>query len=202
MNIINSSADVVLADVMTQARACCVCASDLPHQPRPVLRGRASARLLIVGQAPGARVHKSGIPWDDPSGDRLRQWLGFDQQTFYDEGLIAIVPIGLCFPGVALRGGDRPPRSECAPLWHPRLRGVLTNIKLTLLIGLHAHIFYLGARREKTMSGTVRDGKKYLPEFMPLPHPSWRNNHWLKNNLWFEKETLPLLRDRCRSVIS
>lgn len=184
-----------------QARACRLCAGVLPHGCRPVLRGSPSARLLIVGQAPGARVHASGIPWNDPSGDRLRQWLAMDRDAFYDESRIAIVPMGLCYPGTAPKGGDYPPRPECAPLWHPPLRAALTGVRLTLLVGGYAQAYYLGNRRRRTMTDTVAAWRDYLPEFLPLPHPSWRNTAWLKKNPWFDAELVPALRRRVADTL-
>jgi uracil-DNA glycosylase len=166
-----------------------------------VLRGSATARLLIVGQAPGTRVHETGIPWNDPSGNRLRQWLDLDRERFYDEARVAIIPIGLCYPGANARGGDLPPRPECAPLWHPRLRPALTNVELTLLVGLYAHAFYLRDRRRGSLTETVKAWRDYLPDLLPLPHPSWRTTHWLKMNSWFEAEVLPELRQRVRDLV-
>lgn len=165
------------------------------------MRARAGARLLIVGQAPGTRVHGSGVPWNDPSGDRLRAWLGLDRDVFYDDRLIAIMPIGFCYPGVAKDGGDAPPRPECAPTWHPRLRAALPHIELTLLIGTYAQAYYLGDRRRRTLTDTVKAWRQYLPDFITTPHPSWRNNGWLKRNPWFEGEVVPALRTRVRRLI-
>ena len=185
-----------LDELLAEVRACRLCVAHLPLGPRPVLRARASARLLIVGQAPGTRVHETGIPFNDRSGDRLRQWLGFSREQFYDEDRIAIIPMGLCYPGRDAAGGDLPPREECAPLWHPRLRAALPAIELTLLVGSYAQAYYLGAKRKKTVGETVRAWREYLPEFWPLPHPSWRNTAWLAKNPWFEKELAPELRRR------
>ena len=182
-----------LDELLAEVRACRLCVAHLPLGPRPVLRARASARLLIVGQAPGTRVHETGIPFNDRSGDRLRQWLGFSREQFYDEDRIAIIPMGLCYPGRDAAGGDLPPREECAPLWHPRLRAALPGIELTLLVGSYAQAYYLGAKRKKTVGETVRAWREYLPEFWPLPHPSWRNTAWLAKNPWFEKELAPEL---------
>lgn len=178
--------------LLAEARACQLCADKLPHEPRPVLRASSSARLLIVGQAPGRRVHDNGIPWNDPSGDLLREWLHLSRDQFYDESMIAIIPTGLCYPGTE-KGGDLPPRPECAPHWHPRLRAALPNIQLTLLIGQYAQAYYLGKQRKRTLAETVAAWQKYAPDFMPLPHPSPRNRLWLKKNAWFEAEILPLL---------
>lgn len=183
-----------LARLLAEVRACRVCAAHLPLGPRPVLRASATARLLIIGQAPGTRVHATGIPWNDRSGDRLRDWLGLDRARFYDERRIAIVPMGFCYPGVDRHGGDLPPRPECAPLWHARLRVHMPAVALTLLVGSHAQRFYLGARRRRTMTDTVRAWRDCLPDFVPLPHPSWRNTGWLKRNPWFETDLLPFLR--------
>ncbi|MEZ5669381.1 MAG: uracil-DNA glycosylase family protein [Alphaproteobacteria bacterium] len=187
-------ADVeTLDDVARRARACRLC--PLPHEPRPVLRVSATARLLIVGQAPGTRVHETGIPWNDPSGDRLREWLEMDRDAFYDQARIAIMPMGFCFPGQDAKGGDLPPRRECAPAWHAPLRALMPDIRLTLLVGSYAQARYLDARRKASMTDTVRAFADYLPDRMlPLPHPSWRNTAWLKRNPWFAAETLPALR--------
>jgi uracil-DNA glycosylase len=190
-----------LDKLLHQARACTVCAPHLPHSPRPVLRAAATARLLVVGQAPGRKVHDTGIPWNDPSGDRLRSWLGMDRDTFYDESRIAIIPTGLCFPGTG-KQGDLPPRPECAPLWHPPLLAALPNIRLTLLIGQYAQAYYLGPRCKKTLTETVAAWKEYLPEFLPLPHPSPRNQMWLKRNPWFERDLLPVLRQKVGEALA
>lgn len=189
-----------LATLLTEVRACRLCEAHLPLGPRPVLRADHRARLLIVGQAPGTRVHATGIPWNDPSGDRLRAWLGVDRDAFYDATRIAIIPTGLCYPGRG-RSGDLPPRPECAPRWHPQLRALLPDIGLTLLVGQYAQRYYLGARRKSTLTATVQAWREYLPEFLPLPHPSPRNTHWLQVHAWFEREVLPELRDRVRDTL-
>ena len=189
-----------LAQLLRRIRACEICA-DLPLGPRPVLRAEATARLLIVGQAPGTKVHETGIPWNDPSGERLRDWLAVDRETFYDAARIAIVPMGFCYPGRDSRGGDRPPRRECAPLWHPPLRAALPEVALTLLVGQYAQAFYLGAHRRGSLTETVRAWRDVLPEFLPLPHPSWRNTAWLKRNPWFAAELLPELRARVHALL-
>jgi uracil-DNA glycosylase len=183
-----------LEEAAAAARACTLCAAHLPLGPRPVLQVDAGASILIVGQAPGTRVHETGLPWNDRSGDRLRDWLGVDRATFYDAGRFAIVPMGLCFPGIDPKGGDKPPRPECAPLWHPRIRPLLPAIRLTLLVGSYAQAFYLGRGRRPSMTETVAAWREYLPSFLPLPHPSWRNTAWLKRNPWFEAELVPVLR--------
>jgi len=190
-----------LPRLLEAARACRQCA-DLPLGPRPVLRAAAGARLLIVGQAPGTRVHETGIPWNDPSGNRLRQWLDVDRDTFYDASRIAIVPMGLCYPGRDPRGGDLPPRPECAPLWQDPIRRALPRVELTLLIGQYAQKWYLGKARKASMTETVRAWRDYQPAFLPLPHPSWRNTAWLKKNPWFEAEVLPELRRRVAALLS
>jgi uracil-DNA glycosylase len=179
--------------LLDEIRGCRICAGALPHEPRPVLRAEASARVMICGQAPGTRVHASGIPFNDPSGVRLRQWLDMAPETFYDSSRVAIVPMGFCFPGQDKKGGDLPPRRECAPAWHARVRAQLPQIRLTVLVGRYAQAFYLGAGAS-SLSETVRDWRRHLPAFFPLPHPSWRNNAWLKQNPWFETEVVPALR--------
>lgn len=185
--------------LLARVRACRLCEAHLPLGPRPILRADPAARLLIVGQAPGTRVHETGIPWNDPSGERLRQWLDVDRDTFYDASRIAIIPTGLCYPG--RRGsGDAPPRPECAPTWHPPLLARLPRVELTLLIGRYAQAWYLGERCKGSLTDTVRAHAEYLPRFLPLPHPSPRNLLWLRRNPWFETEVLPLLRRRIRAL--
>jgi uracil-DNA glycosylase len=187
------STAAALTSLLAEVRACRLCAAHLPNPPKPILRAAASARVLIVGQAPGRRVHASGIPWNDPSGDLLREWLEIDRDTFYDERRIAIIPAGFCYPGKG-PSGDLPPRPECAPHWHPRLRALLPRIRLTLLVGSYAQAYYLGGRRKRTLADTVRARDEYLPGFFPLPHPSPRNRLWMKRNAWFEAQALPQLR--------
>ncbi len=190
-----------LKSLLAEVRACRLCEAELPLGPRPVLQAAPSARLLIVSQAPGTKVHETGLPFNDPSGDRLRDWLGVDRPTFYDAKRIALVPMGFCYPGRDARGGDKPPRPECAPLWQPRIRPKLKQVELTLLVGLYAQGFYLGRARGKSLTETVRAWREHLPTYLPLPHPSWRNTAWLKKNPWFEAELLPELRDRVRALI-
>lgn len=182
-------------------RACTHCAQHLPMGARPVVRGAVSSRICIIGQAPGIRVHESGIPWNDPSGKRLRGWLELDDDTFYDETKIAIMPIGFCYPGTMENGGDYPPRKECAPMWHPPLLDALPNVELTLLIGSYAQAYYLGKTRKKTITETVRAWRDYLPEILPTPHPSWRTTGWQKKNPWFDDEVLPELRHCVNALI-
>jgi uracil-DNA glycosylase len=181
--------------LLKKIRACRICEPHLPLGPNPVLRASASARLLIIGHSPGTKVHASGIPWDSASGDKLRDWMGIDTDTFYDERLVATVPMGFCYPGRGT-GGDLPPRPECAPTWHPQLLPLLKKIELTLLIGSHAQVAFLGAKRRATLTDTVRDARAYLPRFLPLPHPSPRNQMLLRRNPWFETDIVPLLRTR------
>ena len=190
-----------LTEVLSAARRCTICAPHLPHGPRPVLRAASGARLMIVGQAPGTRVHESGIPWNDRSGERLRQWLEMPDDVFYDESRVAIVPMGFCFPGNDARGGDLPPRPECAPAWHGTLRAHLPSVDLTLLVGQYAQRYYLGRRRKGSLTETVRAFADFLPDYLPLPHPSWRNTAWIKANPWFETEVLPELRRRVRCLV-
>ena len=185
----------MIKELISEAKACRLCQAQLPLGPRPVFLVGARARLLIVGQAPGRRVHETGIPWNDPSGDNLRLWLGMDRAAFYDTRRVAILPTGLCYPGTGARG-DLPPRPECAPVWHPRFRAALPRIRLTLLVGQYAQAYYLGRRRKKTLAGTVRAFAEYLPEYFPLPHPSPRNRLWMQRNPWFAKLVIPALRRR------
>ncbi|MEQ9491443.1 MAG: uracil-DNA glycosylase family protein [Alphaproteobacteria bacterium] len=188
--------------LLSDVRSCRICDAHLPLGPRPVVRMAPSARLLIIGQAPGTRVHESGIPWDDRSGDRLRDWLCVDKETFYDETRIAIMPMGFCYPGVNPKGGDLPPRPECAPAWHDRLRAHLPHIELTLLVGSYAQSRYLGKNAKKTMTENVRCFRDYLEDgFFPTPHPSWRTTGWAKKNPWFESDVLPAFREKVRPLL-
>ena len=189
-----------LDDLLRDIRACRICEAQLPLGPRPVLAASAEARLLIVSQAPGARVHATGIPWNDASGRRLRDWLQLDEATFYDESRVAIVPMGFCYPGRA-GSGDAPPRPECRATWHPRLLPLLRNVELTLSIGQYAQAYCLGARRKPSLSETVRAWREYLPTQLPLPHPSPRNVGWFKANPWFDAEVVPVLRERVHDLL-
>jgi len=183
-----------------EVASCRLCERHLPLGPRPVFRIAASARLMIVGQAPGTRVHASGVPWDDASGERLRAWMAIDRASFYDQAQIAILPIGMCYPGRAANGGDLPPRPECAPLWHPLLTAHLDQLELTLLVGGYAQRFYLGARARATVAETVASWRDFAPRFLPLPHPSWRTLAWERRNPWFTEALLPALRGRLKAV--
>jgi uracil-DNA glycosylase len=187
--------DVLLEDI----HACRHCAAQLPLGPRPILRASASARLLVVGQAPGTRAHASGIPWDDASGARLREWLGLPPERFYDTRRVAIVPMGFCYPGRGA-GGDAAPRPECRATWHPRLLPLLTGIELTLLIGQHAQTYFLGKWRKPTLAATVAAWAEYAPRQLPLPHPSPRNLRWLREHAWFERDVVPMLRARVAAL--
>nr|WP_047455298.1 uracil-DNA glycosylase family protein [Rhizobium rhizogenes] len=182
-------------------------ADRLPHQPRPVAVLSATARILIAGQAPGLRVHESGLPFNDASGDRLRQWLGVDRDSFYNPDHFAIVPMGFCFPGYDAAGSDLPPRKECAPLWRQKALNAMPQIELVLAIGQYAQAWHLGATRMASMTETVSEWRRYLltnrsPAVLPLPHPSWRNSGWLKRNPWFEAELLPVLQERVKILVS
>ena len=187
---------IKLINLLSEVRGCQLCAEHLPNPPRPVLRAASTAKLLIIGQAPGTRVHASGIPWDDPSGDRLRDWLGMDKAVFYDESRVAIIPMGFCYPGKG-KSGDLPPRPECAPQWHQTLFDELPEIQLTLLIGQYAQHYYLGTQKQK-LTQTVQNWREYLPKYFALPHPSPRNQLWLKKNPWFESDVLPALKQRIK----
>jgi uracil-DNA glycosylase len=190
-----------LNTLLTEIRACRLCEKHLPLGPRPIIRAAATAKLMIVGQAPGTKVHESGVPWDDASGERLRDWLQMPKSVFYDEARVAIVPMGFCYPGRDKNGGDKPPRPECAPEWHPKLLKFIPELQLTLLVGSYAQKYYLGPDGKRTMTETVRDWRAYLPRFLPTPHPSWRNSGWVRKNLWFESEVLPELRQRVRRLV-
>jgi uracil-DNA glycosylase len=188
--------DALLRDI----RACRICEAHLPLGPKPVLRASSTARILVVGQAPGTKVHATGIPWNDASGERLRAWMGIDRDTFYDESRIAIVPMGFCYPGRG-KGGDNPPRPECARTWHPHLVPLLKNVRLILLIGQYAQAYFLRERRKDSLTDTVRAFEEYLPKYLPMVHPSPRNQGWLKRNPWFEKKLMPTLRERVHQLL-
>lgn len=190
-----------LATLLKAVRACRACEAHLLLGPRPVLQAGATARILVVGQAPGARVHRTGISWDDPSGDRLRSWMGVDRDTFYDAARIAIIPMGFCYPG---RGasGDLPPRRECAQLWLDQLLAKLPQISLTLLIGQYAQRHYLGNRRKASLVETTHAWREYAPAYFPLPHPSPRNTPWFQRNPEFGQQVVPALRERVAQVLA
>jgi uracil-DNA glycosylase len=190
-----------LAPLLAEIRACRLCAAHLPHGTRPVLRISETAKLLVAGQAPGFRVHASGIPYSDRSGERLRAWMGVDHDVFYDESLVAIVPMGFCFPGYDATGSDLPPRGECVRTWHDRLFATVKKFELVLAIGAYAHRYHLNGRSRKTVGETVRAWRDY-DGVIPLPHPSWRNTAWLRKNPWFESELIPCLRQSVTAALS
>jgi uracil-DNA glycosylase len=173
----------------------------LPQDPRPVIRVSATARLCIAGQAPGIRVHKSGLPFDDPSGDRLQEWMGVSKEQFYGPSRISFIPIGFCFPGHDAKGGDLPPRKECALLWRQRLFKSLPQFELIVLVGGYAQKWHLGKAAKPTLTETVQAWASFMPDHLPLPHPSWRNNGWLRKNPWYDEEVLPVLRRRVGELI-
>jgi len=184
-----------LEAVLAEIRACRACEGELAHEPRPVVRVGPGTRLLICGQAPGRRVHESGLPFDDPSGERLRDWMGVDRETFYAHPAIGVAAMAFCFPGTDPKGGDYPPPKRCAQLWRPRLLAQLPKVELTLLVGAHAQTWALGPPAARgSMTETVRAWRAFLPRYLPLPHPSWRNTAWLRRNPWFDQEIVPYLR--------
>lgn len=188
-----------LEALMQQVRACRLCEQWLPYEPRPVIRASRSSRILVVGQAPGRRVHETGIPFNDPSGDRLRDWMGVTREQFYDERLMAILPMGFCYPGTG-RSGDLPPRPECAPTWREALLARLPDIELTLVIGQYAQAWHLPDGR-RSVTENVRAWRRYWPRLVPMPHPSPRNNLWLRRNPWFEQDVIPALQERIAGLI-
>ena len=188
--------DALVRDI----KACRICAAHLPHQPRPVVWVHPDARILIAGQAPGRLVHETGVPWNDPSGDRLRVWMSLDRETFYRREHVAVAAMGFCFPGT-VKGADLPLRPECAPAWRGKLLPLLKNVRLTLLVGQYAQRYHLGRARRRSLSETVRGWRDYPENVMPLPHPSWRNSGWLKRNPWFESELVPELQRRVREAL-
>ncbi len=191
-----------LPRLLREVLACRVCEAHLPLGPRPTVRLASSARLLIIGQAPGRKVHESGIPWSDPSGDRLRDWMKLENSVFYDDSKVAIVPMGFCYPGAAKNSGDNPPRPECAPLWHDRAFQYLPNLRLTLLVGHYAQRYYLTADGNKSVTETVKAFADYGPDFFPLPHPSWRSAIWMRKHPWFEQTVIPALRELVQGLFA
>ena len=195
-----------LKSLLKDVRACRICVeaplkTALPHEPRPVLQLSENARIAIFGQAPGNLVHQSGKPFTDPSGDRLRDWMGVSEDVFYDDQKIAIVPMGFCFPGYDKKGGDLPPRPECASSWRAQLLEAAPNIKTAILVGGYAQKWHLKEKAKKSLTETVEGWRDLIPKFFPTPHPSWRNNVWLKKNPWFEEELLPVLKRRIRYLL-
>lgn len=189
-----------LPQLISEIKQCRLCEANLPLGPRPVLQISSEAKILIVGQAPGLKVHQTGIPFDDPSGDRLRQWLNIDKSTFYNDKKIAILPMGFCYPGTG-KSGDLPPRPECAKAWRNQLLATMHNIELTLVIGTYAQNWHMKTTKLKNLTETVKNWQNYWPKILPLPHPSPRNNIWLSKNLWFEKEVIPRLQNRVNNLL-
>ena len=190
-----------LDELLAEVRGCTVCAAHLPLGPRPVVQLGAGARLVIIGQAPGSKVHESGVPWHDESGQRLREWLGIDAAAFYDPERVALMPMGFCYPGAA-KGADLPPRPECAPLWHDRLLAELPERRLVLLVGMHAQARYLRSGARTTLTERVRGFGAHLPTYFPLPHPSWRSTGWMSRNPWFQADVLPALRRAAEAALA
>jgi uracil-DNA glycosylase len=187
------------SSLLAEVRACTICADHLPLGPRPVFQLHPEARILIAGQAPGTRVHASGIPFDDPSGNRLRDWLGVTREVFYDPKQIALLPMGFCYPGSG-KSGDLPPRPECAPAWREQLLGQLCQLRMTIVLGQYAQLYHFG-RTNKSLTELVKSWRTYWPNKVPLPHPSPRNNLWLRRNPWFEAEVVPSLRQRVAEIL-
>jgi uracil-DNA glycosylase len=191
-----------LESLLAEISACRACAGELAHEPRPVVRVSPDTRILICGQAPGRRVHESGLPFDDPSGDRLRSWLGVDRQAFYGHPAFGVAAMAFCFPGTSPKGGDYPPPPRCAGLWRERLLAELPKVELTLLVGSYAMDWRLPERARRPMTETIAGWRDFLPDLITLPHPSWRNTTWLKRNPWFEEDVLPYLRARVAEVLA
>ena len=190
-----------MQELLSEIRSCEVCKAHLPLGPRPIVAAHEEAKIVIVGQAPGTKVHQTGVPWDDPSGRQLRKWLGVTDEVFYDETKIALIPMGFCYPGKG-KSGDLPPRPECAPLWHEPLLSKMPSIELIVVIGSYAQGYYLKEKREKNLTETVKMYKNYLPRYFPLPHPSPRNRFWQSKNPWFEEEVVPELQKRVLNILS
>ncbi len=188
-----------LETLILEAKNCQECSGHLPNNPRPIFQLGDSAKIMIIGQAPGRKVQESGVPFQDASGDRLREWMGVSAEQFYDPNFMAIMPMGFCYPGKG-SSGDLPPRSECAPLWHSRFLSNLPNIELTILIGQYAQAYYLKETLKETLTETVRAWESYLPQYLPIPHPSPRNNIWLKKNPWFERDVVTSLQRQIRAI--
>jgi uracil-DNA glycosylase len=187
--------------LLDEIRGCTLCKAFLPLGPRPIVSAHPTSRIIIIGQAPGTKVHASGVPWDDASGNELRRWLGVEPETFYNEKIFALMPMGFCYPGKGT-SGDMPPRPECAPQWHAKVLNHLKKTELTILIGQYAQAYYLRNAASDTLTETVRAYRKFLPEFLPLPHPSPRNRIWQKKNAWFEQRVVPDLRKRVKKIMA
>jgi uracil-DNA glycosylase len=189
-----------MKQILKEIRICEICKDHLPMGPRPVVTAHPDAKIAIIGQAPGTKVHKTGIPWDDPSGKQLRKWLNVAEEVFYNESKIALVPMGFCYPGKG-KGGDLPPRPECAPQWHEALLTKMPKLQLTILIGMYSQRYYLKQKAGKTLTGTVENYRDFLPYYFPLPHPSPRNRFWLTKNTWFEREVVAILQTKVQEII-
>lgn len=192
--------DVKLKCLTSKIRSCNICESNLPFQPNPIVRPSTKAKILIIGQAPGTKVHETSISWNDASGNKLREWMGIDREAFYNINKIAIMPMGFCYPGKG-KSGDLPPRPECAPTWHEELLTLMPQIELVLLIGMYAQKYYLKDERKVNLTETVKAWKQYAPRYLPIPHPSPRNKLWLKKNAWFEHDVVPVLKKRVKKLI-
>ena len=190
-----------LAKLLREIRACRLCEAYLPHGVRPVIHAGRESKICIVAQAPGIRVHQTGISFNDPSGDRLREWMGIGREVFYDGSKVAIIGMGFCYPGTDAKGGDLPPRRECAEAWQDKLFAVLPSFELTLLVGIYAIDWHLKDAAKSNLTETVKAWRDYAPRLLPLPHPSWRNNAWIAKNPWFETELLPYLRRRVKTIL-
>ncbi len=190
-----------MKELLSDIRKCQVCLPFLAHGVNPVVAAHKNSKIAVIGQAPGSVVHKTGIPWDDKSGERLRDWLGVSDEQFYNPEIFALIPMGFCYPGKA-KTGDLPPRRECAPLWHHELFSRIDNLEMSLLIGNYAQNYYLGEMKKKTLTETVKNFTSYFPKFLPLPHPSPRNNIWLKKNAWFGEDVLPVLKHTVQDILA
>ncbi len=186
--------------LLSEIRGCEVCKAHLPLGPRPIVAAHPNSNIVIIGQAPGTKVYKTGVPWDDPSGRQLRKWLGVTDEVFYDQSKIALIPMGFCYPGKG-KSGDLPPRTECAPLWHEPMLDKMPNLELVILIGMYAQKYYLGKMAKKTLTETVASYETYLPKYLPLPHPSPRNRFWLTKNPWFEERVVPEMKQRVSKIM-
>lgn len=185
--------------LLSEIRGCEVCKAYLPLGPRPIVAAHSNSKIVIIGQAPGTKIHRTGVPWDDPSGKQLRKWLGITNEVFYDESKIALVPLGFCYPGKG-KSGDLPPRTEYAPLWHEPMLDKMPNLELVILTGMYAQNYYLGKAAKRTLTETVASFESYLPKFLPIPHPSPRNRFWLTKNPWFEERVAPELQRRISEI--
>lgn len=189
-----------MKSLLNEISHCTVCSTQLEHEPRPVLAAHEKSKIIIIGQAPGAVVHRTGVPWNDKSGENLRSWLGVDTDLFYDPKIFALIPMGFCYPGTG-KSGDLPPRKECAPLWHQSLLNKIEHAELVILIGAYAQKYYLKKGNKKTLTETVKGFHQYLPNYFVLPHPSPRNNIWQAKNPWFKEEVLPTLNKKIQEIL-